>query len=399
MCTVWSVRSHLVPLLPALRALLTGGADVLVVTTPALAGEVAATGARAVPMLRDPEGASDGPDYGSPLSNALAAVQAAAGLRRRADELIELAREFRPDVVIRDDTEFAGYLAAERLGLPLVCLAGAMSNALDPAAISVVIDDYRRDLGLPALADPGGLYPGPVLDYLPEELSVAVHPPKRALRFRQPQWDEPDSALPESVAAAPAGRPVVFAAIGTAWRTWREQPGGSRHGSGAQLGARRKHGGRPGESPEDAVRTLLDALSRVDCAALVSTGGMDCAGMPRADHVTVRDLVPQRLVLQASALFCTHGGYNSIREAVRAGVPMLVRPSTMDQPSNAEAVARLGLGSVTLGLGADELADRIRQALADTELAERAAWARRRTLALPPVETLPDVLHSELLPA
>lgn len=388
LCTVWSVRSHLVPLLPALRALLAGGAEVLVVTTPALAGEVAATGAPAVPMLRDPVGASDAPDYGSPLSNALAAVQAAAGLRRRADDLIELAREFRPDVVIRDDTEFAGYLAAERLGLPLVCLAGAMSNALDPAAISVVLDDYRRDLGLPALADPGGLYPAPVLDYLPEELSVAVHPPKRALRFRQPQWDEPGSALPEPVAAAPAGRPVVFAAIGTAWRTWRGQDGGSRG-----------HGVPSGERPEDAVRTLLDALSRVDCAALVSTGGMDCAGMPRAGHVAVRELVPQRLVLEASALFCTHGGYNSIREAVRAGVPMLVRPSTMDQPSNAEAVARLGLGSVTLGLGADELADRIRQTLADTELAERAAWARRRTLALPPVETLPEVLRAEFLAA
>ena len=68
--------------------------------------------------------------------------------------------------------------------------------------------------------------------------------------------------------------------------------------------------------------------------------------MRHADHVSVEQFVPQKLVLQSAQLFCTHGGYNSVREAIRAGVPMLVTPFTLDQPENAVAVTLLGLGAV-----------------------------------------------------
>jgi UDP:flavonoid glycosyltransferase YjiC (YdhE family) len=39
----------------------------------------------------------------------------------------------------------------------------------------------------------------------------------------------------------------------------------------------------------------------------------------------------------------THGGFNSIRETLRLGVPMVVSPITGDQPHNARRCAELGV--------------------------------------------------------
>ncbi|WP_156935260.1 glycosyltransferase [Pseudonocardia spinosispora] len=377
LCTVWTVPSHLRPLLPVVRALLDAGDEVLVVTTEALADAVGATGAQVAAVLRDPDRRTPGvepPDLGDPMANALAQVMASARLDEQARAVIELARGFGAELVIRDDSEFSGYLAAEMLGLPVVCLAGAMTNDLDARPLAAAVNLHRSALGLDPLTDPGLLYPGPVLDYLPESLSPARTAPSESLRFRQPLEDEPGAALPGELTSIDSDLPVVFAAIGTGWRTWEA------HGTA--------------DDPYEAMRTLLGALSDVKCAALVSSGGMDCDDMPRADHVLVSDFVPQGLVLQAARLFCTHGGYNSIREAIRAGVPMLVRPSTLDQPTNAAAVARLGLGSVTTGLDRARLAERITRSLADRALEGRVKAAQRAVLALPGVETAPEALRA-----
>lgn len=49
-------------------------------------------------------------------------------------------------------------------------------------------------------------------------------------------------------------------------------------------------------------------------------------------------------VLEQADLFITHGGMNSINEAMYYGVPMLVFPYATDQPANADRIAELGLG-------------------------------------------------------
>jgi MGT family glycosyltransferase len=49
-------------------------------------------------------------------------------------------------------------------------------------------------------------------------------------------------------------------------------------------------------------------------------------------------------VLERAALFVTHGGMNSVNEAMRAGVPTLVVPQGADQPLVARRVVELGAG-------------------------------------------------------
>ena len=49
-------------------------------------------------------------------------------------------------------------------------------------------------------------------------------------------------------------------------------------------------------------------------------------------------------MLRQADIFVTHGGMNSISEALVYGVPMVVIPFMSDQPTNARRIEELGLG-------------------------------------------------------
>ena len=58
----------------------------------------------------------------------------------------------------------------------------------------------------------------------------------------------------------------------------------------------------------------------------------------------VYQTVPQLSVLRQADVFVTHGGMNSVSEALFYGVPMVVIPCIADQPTNARRIEELGLG-------------------------------------------------------
>lgn len=61
-------------------------------------------------------------------------------------------------------------------------------------------------------------------------------------------------------------------------------------------------------------------------------------------HVVVRPRVPQVAVLARAGVFVSHGGMNSVQEALVHGVPLLLYPLTADQPAVADRVVELGAG-------------------------------------------------------
>ncbi len=65
---------------------------------------------------------------------------------------------------------------------------------------------------------------------------------------------------------------------------------------------------------------------------------------PLPDNVILAEWVPQVEILSRAFLFITHGGISSIREAIYAGVPMIVFPCALDQPGNAARVLFHHLG-------------------------------------------------------
>ena len=65
---------------------------------------------------------------------------------------------------------------------------------------------------------------------------------------------------------------------------------------------------------------------------------------PLPGNIHIYERVPQLEVLQQADLFITHGGMNSVNEAIYYGVPMLVLPIGNDQPAVAKQVQACGLG-------------------------------------------------------
>merc|ERR1712151_1271247 len=86
----------------------------------------------------------------------------------------------------------------------------------------------------------------------------------------------------------------------------------------------------------------MEALGGDDRLLVVmSLGGMPDAleGLPAVpDNFILRNAVPQLELLPRCSAFVTHGGANSMHEALLFGVPLVVVPMFADQPSNGESI-------------------------------------------------------------
>ncbi|MGI6607487.1 MAG: macrolide family glycosyltransferase [Erysipelotrichaceae bacterium] len=65
-----------------------------------------------------------------------------------------------------------------------------------------------------------------------------------------------------------------------------------------------------------------------------------------SSNVYIYNRVPQLEVLKIADAFITHGGMNSVSEALVYGVPMIVIPFVSDQHVNARCVEKIGAGKV-----------------------------------------------------
>jgi MGT family glycosyltransferase len=90
----------------------------------------------------------------------------------------------------------------------------------------------------------------------------------------------------------------------------------------------------------------FDAFADSDWQVVLSVGTRtDPSTLVRIpDNFLVRPHVPQLEVLEHTGVFVTHGGMNSVMEAIYYGVPMVVVPQQPEQAMTAGRVAELGLG-------------------------------------------------------
>ena len=98
---------------------------------------------------------------------------------------------------------------------------------------------------------------------------------------------------------------------------------------------------------ENFFRACLEAFEKEKVTVVLSVGNFDISLLKHIpENFVIRNRVPQIAVLKQSSLFITHGGMNSVSEAMVHGVPMVVIPFVSDQPVNARQVEKLGLGKV-----------------------------------------------------
>jgi MGT family glycosyltransferase len=95
----------------------------------------------------------------------------------------------------------------------------------------------------------------------------------------------------------------------------------------------------------DVLARVAAALHRVDARVAIATG----TAAPEAlgelpDDWLVRPVLPQVALLERAALLVTHGGNNSVTEALTYGVPLLVLPFSTDQFDAAAAIEEHAAG-------------------------------------------------------
>ena len=99
---------------------------------------------------------------------------------------------------------------------------------------------------------------------------------------------------------------------------------------------------------EKFFRVCVDAFQNENVTVVMSVGRrFDIAKLGKLpENFIVKNQIPQVSVLKQARAFITHGGMNSVSEAMVHGVPMVVIPFVSDQPVNARQVEKMGLGKV-----------------------------------------------------
>jgi UDP:flavonoid glycosyltransferase YjiC (YdhE family) len=213
-----------------------------------------------------------------------------------------------PDLVVSEGAEFAGGLAAERAGIPVVrvhpgLVMGHMWESLAAPALSYV----RSELGLDADPTAERLVDAPQVSYFPSEFDRG--PDSAAVtRVRRP-------GLPRPIENR---KPLVYVTFGS------EIPRMPMFvpAAAAAVAAARQAGVRVQLSVGSADPNVLGDLSGVEVASWVDQAAM----LPRTRAVI------------------SHAGAGTTLDALAAGTPTVAVPFFADQPRNAEQLASTGTG-------------------------------------------------------
>ncbi len=274
------------------------------------------------------------------------------GARRMALAVPEVIRAFRPDLVLRDETDLGTTIAAELLNVPvathLVLAAGLL---IRPELVAPRLDVVRAEHGLP---------PDPELTRLASGLTLTDAAPS----FRSPT--SPLSLQPThyrstatSGETSSAGRPGIYVTLGTIFN----------HASG------------------DLFDRLLTGLADLGMDVVATVGqGTDPADLgPQPAHVRVERFRPQGEVLPGVDMVVSHGGSGSLMATLAHGLPSLLLPLGADQPHNAMRAEELGLAATlsALTVTPEEVRARARAVIADGAMRARCAAVADELRALP----------------
>jgi MGT family glycosyltransferase len=100
------------------------------------------------------------------------------------------------------------------------------------------------------------------------------------------------------------------------------------------------------EGLADIITPLRAATRRLGAQLVASSEALAARGSLSGDEddCLVVAYAPQRQLLERVDVFLTHGGANSVMEALYAGTPLLIVPLSNDQPWQAHLVTQRGVG-------------------------------------------------------
>lgn len=349
---------HLFPMLPLARALAARGHDVVFMAVHDLRATIERRGFRCVPVHEASIYA--GALHDLDALDARTREMAVRALSARVDDELTRGRleaqlsAIAPDLVLADVVQLAITFAAHRIGLPCRRLSTSFSlrhDELPPVTSALGLDSppFIRDAQRSTSScEAGGWWVEPLAmqfgypladvclrsDLVP---ALTLHPElllaPAALDFPRsrpgPEYltmgvetDREESVPPELAAFVDGARPLVYASLGT-------------------------QANRYGHAPR-MVRAMREAMAaRPDLQGALVVGEALARASASEDgpsNLLVLARAPQLWALRRSAVFVTHAGLGSVREAIALRVPMIAVPQGYDQPGNAARVVHHRLG-------------------------------------------------------
>ncbi len=235
--------------------------------------------------------------------------------------IVELIEELAPDVIVRETSFWASWLAGEITGVPVATFSFTpvvSGSTLDLVSGNRFADALAR-FGCPA---------DPDLTSMTRWLTLLGFPPswigsERVLEptthlVQPPEPEEIDDGRVAALIADLPDRPTVYVTLGT---TFNATPG--------------------------AFAMVLAGLHELDVNVIATTGrSLDPASLgPQPAHIRLAEFIPQRLLLPHCDAVVAHGGYGSLMGALQHGLPVVSVPlAAADNISKASRLAELGAG-------------------------------------------------------
>jgi UDP:flavonoid glycosyltransferase YjiC (YdhE family) len=351
---------HVNTMLPLAAAAHGAGHDVVFATGPDLVDHVARHGLGTW---------SIGPTHAAAGGRAALSPDyfVATGTRRAAD-LVPRARSWSPDLVVHEEMELAGAVAATVTGAHHVVhglglLPPAWVWELFTPLVTELAGRGRRPF------DPGA---ATYLRVSPPALQPDADVVWRAVHLVRPGFGAAGAGdrLPNGLDdfTGEPGHPVVHLTLGT---VFHESPG--------------------------VLAAAIEGLRDLRIRLVVTTGpGVAPRSFgPQPPNVRIVDYVPHALFLRRCRLVVSHAGAGIMFGALAHGLPQLLLPQGADQFANAAACRDAG-AALTLApeeVTAGEVAMAVRRLLVSPSYWANAARIRRELAAMPsPGEVLADLV-------
>lgn len=132
--------------------------------------------------------------------------------------------------------------------------------------------------------------------------------------------------------------------------------------------------GSLGSADVSLMRRVIDALAQLPINVIVSKGPLHDE-IELAENMWGAEFLPQVSIMPKVDLVITHGGNNTVTEAMHFGKPMVLLPLFWDQYDNAQRVHERGFGRrlKTYEFTPEEMRETVMGLLEDTQLRERMA--------------------------
>ena len=283
----------------------------------------------------------------------------------RVPRTLALCTEWKPDILVCDETDFGAVVAAERLGLPYATvLVTAAGSFVRTEVVGEALNELRAEHALPPDPELQMLSRYLVLSPFPRSYRDPGHPlPLTAHSFRPSMLELPEDSAPAWSSALP-GAPTVYFTLGTIFNM-----------ESGDLLARVLTGLR--ELPINLVATVGHHIDPAEFS-------------PQPANVHIERYIPQSSVLPFCDLMISHGGSGSVIGALAHGLPSVLIPIGADQPLNARRCASLGVARVLDAVAATP--ESVRAAVAI--VLEDPAYRRNAERLRDEIGALPDLTHA-----